>query len=171
MKLFEVSHPGVHGVEKIEAEDGLDAAKAFRGDHGRIHTNHDYVVRDVESGKIEQVTCATVRHAEEHAAEDKAERAARAAEKKEAERVANVAEEKQVAADKAAKAAADKAAKAAADKAAKAAADKAAKAAADKAAEAAKRKEVTRKARIAAEEKVEEKVAAEKPDKKKGKPA
>lgn len=47
MGLFDISHPGRHGVERIEAEDAEQAIETFRAKYGKIQTNHEYTVVDV----------------------------------------------------------------------------------------------------------------------------
>lgn len=47
MGRFEVSHPGRREVDRIEAESVAEAIEIYRQRHGKIQTNHDYIVVDL----------------------------------------------------------------------------------------------------------------------------
>jgi hypothetical protein len=54
--LFLVSHPGVPGFDRVEAESEAEAIEQFRERHGRINSVHRYKVETVTTSTTETVT-------------------------------------------------------------------------------------------------------------------
>ena len=121
MQIYDVSHPGRHGCETIEAANPAAAVREFRVRFGKVQSNHLYTVTD-ETGAVVMVSSEKAYEAEqiEKAAALKAKR--EKAEAAEVERVAKVAEDERVKAETAAKEAAAKIEKTKAER--KAAAEK-----------------------------------------------